>query len=112
MIRAAVIASAVLTLPITTVRIPATLTPCTSRPALVRQWRDSTPWPTASDSVLREKLAPYRNRVSFDPFDSVIAGDTATRARLNERVLWEELLPGGSHWSYGRGRTLPPPSPV
>jgi len=90
MIRAVAIASAVLVLPSSAVWTPTNLAPCTSRPALLRDWRDSTPWPTASDSVLREKLAPYRNRVSFDPFDSVIVGDAATRARLNEGVLWED----------------------
>jgi len=40
--------------------------------------------------VIRRNLESYRSRVTFDPFDSVIVGDAATRARLKERVLWED----------------------
>jgi diadenosine tetraphosphate (Ap4A) HIT family hydrolase len=31
-----------------------------------------------------------RGAVTFDPFDAAISADSATRAAMNERVLWED----------------------
>src|SRR5881392_2861098 len=64
--------------------------PCTPIPAIYDEWKAKTPWPQVPDSTLRRNLGPYRGQVTFDPFDAVIRGDSATRARLNERVLWAD----------------------
>lgn len=63
---------------------------CTSVPSLYANWKALTPWPNESDSAIKDHLKPYRSTVSFDPFDAVINGDSATRATRHERVLWED----------------------
>src|SRR4051794_15413175 len=63
--------------------------PCTPTPALYANWKSTTPWPLAPDSVVQREVNSYRGRVKFDPFDAMIASDSGTRARLGERVLWK-----------------------
>jgi diadenosine tetraphosphate (Ap4A) HIT family hydrolase len=64
--------------------------PCTPIPALYQDWKARTPWSQEADSVVRARVDVFRSRVTFDPFDAVIAADSATRTRKGERVLWED----------------------
>jgi hypothetical protein len=87
------LATLVVLLPLAPLHINSRVGPeadCTPKPALYENWKSTTQWARLPDSTIRRQVERLRSRVMFDPFDSVIVGDSAARARLNERVLWED----------------------